>query len=76
MFIENVTTTGKFIVANVTITNKENTPNVYSDMDLNLKSGDATYSATNNFDIAVIFSDEYLSYEEVNPGTSASAYDV
>ena len=73
MFIENATTTGKFIVVNVTITNKENTPNSYSDMDLNLKSGDAKYSATNNFDISVIFSDEYLSYKEVNPGMSVTA---
>ena len=73
MFIDNVTTEGKFVVANVTITNKENKPNTYSDMDLTLKSGDSTYSATNNFDIQVILTDEYLSYQQVNPGMSITA---
>ena len=73
MFIDNVTTEGKFVVVNVTITNKEDKPNTYSDMDLTLKSGDSTYSATNNFDIQVILTDEYLSYQQVNPGMSITA---
>ena len=71
MFVEDITTDGKFIVVNLTIKNKENTQKTYSDFDIKLKSGDLSFSATNNLDVVVIFED-YLSYEQVNPQMSTT----
>lgn len=71
MFVEDITTDGKFIVVNLTIKNKENTQTTYSDYDIKLKSGDMSFSATNNLDVVVIFED-YLSYEQVNPQMSTT----
>ena len=71
MFIEDLTTDGKFIVVNLTIKNKENTQTTYSDFDIKLKSGDLSFSATDNLDVVVIFED-YLSYEQVNPQMSTT----
>ena len=71
MFQDDLVTEGKFIVIDLTIKNKQNVSESYSDYDLRLVSGDMKFNALDTLDINIIFED-YLSFVEVNPQMSTT----